>query len=309
MRHVTDILYGVSGQVLVNRAIEGQPSAATFKVFNDYSGDDTVALFSGTATIDPVSATLTAAAGVSQADPQRIPLTSTGIETGQKYLLTEGQLVEWIDPIEVESGYIRARHPMRNAYTTAATLKGTTMTAVVDDTWGAQKYNLSNHLDPNPDYRVRWEYVVGGVTHVAYTFFDLVRATVVHQVDIDDINARAPGLMDTLPTEYRQEQGRPLVEAAWRSVKADLGALGIDTDASRDDMVLDELVIAKALVVLAVGGWKPLAYPSITEYLTVVREDYSRFLEKNFAATESRRLGVGTDGGAAQAYPSAMWSK
>ena len=127
------------------------------------------------------------------------------------------------------------RHPLAGYYTTGATFVGTTITAAIDATWVADVSKLSVPTDPNPGYRVRWEIVVSGATYVAYSYFDLVRTPIVCQVDIDDINARAPGLEDSIPTEYAVEQGRPLVAAAWSAVQADLAALTVDTDAIRDE--------------------------------------------------------------------------
>lgn len=301
MNPIADITYGITGQLLAHRVMQGQPSSATFKVFRDYAGDDQAVEFEGTATIDSVDTTVAAAAGLGQADPHRVALASTsGIVTTRKYLLEEDGVQVWVQPIEVFAAYIRVRHPLRRAFTTAATLKGTTITATVDATWVADEGHLSDHLDPNPDYRVRWEYVVAGTTAVSYSYFDLVRAPVVHGVDIEDIEAAAPGLHDTLPTDYRIDQGRSLIERAWRSLQAELAAMKVDTDAIRDEQLLGELVIARALVVLALGGWRPQPWPSVTEYLVEVRWEYHRLLEKNFQVGNSRRLAAGTTGGAEQ---------
>lgn len=306
MNPIADLTYGLAGQALAHRVMQGQPSAATFKVFHDYAGDDGTPEFDGTATVDAVDTTLSASAGLGQADPQRIPLTSTaGILSHRKYLLEEDQIREWVSPVEVGAGYIRVRHPLRSSFTVAATLKGTTISAAVDATWVAAEGHLSDHLDPNPDYRVRWDYVVDGEAHAAYSYFDLVRAPVVHGVDIEDIEDAAPGLHDTLPTDYRVDQGRRLIERAWRSLQAELGAMKVDTDAIRDEQILGELVIARTLVVLALGGWRPQAWPSVAEYLVEVRWEYHRLLEKNFQVGNSRRLAAGTSGAAeaVQALP------
>lgn len=310
MRSTADIIYNVTGQTLILRAMEGQPSSATFAVYPDYADDDATAEFSGSGTVDTVSTTVSAASGPSQADPQKLSLTSTtSIVTGRKYLLAENSLKEWVEPISIHSGYIRVRHPLQSDYTTAATFKGTTVTATVDATWVADEGNISDHLDPNPDYRVRWEYVVSGTTYVAYTFFDLARATIGTQVDIDDVNARAPGLYDTMPVEYRADQGRSLIDAAWRSVQAVFASMGVDTDAVRDNQVLDELVIMKALHVLAMGGWKPLGF-DLPDYVEATRVQFDRFLEQHFSVAPKHRLAMGTGGGVeASARPQAYFVK
>lgn len=309
-RTTADIIYGVASQELVHRVLAGRATSATFEVFEDYANDGTTPEFSGTATVDSVSTTVDAASGVSTTDPQRISLASTaGIVTGRKYLLSENSKQEWVDPIEIVSAdHIRIRHPLRNDYTTAATFVGTAITAAVDDAWAAAETNLSDHLDPSPDYRVRWEILVNGETKVEYSYFDLVRSTVTYGVDIDDVNARAPGLHDSLPVEYQEEQGRPLLESAWRSVQAKLASLKIDTDAVRDDQFIDELVILRSLYMLAMGGWKPLGMSS-GEYITETRTDYERFIEQHLQVVLAHPVASGSGSGVAQVRALPYWSR
>jgi len=312
-RTTTDVTFAITGQTVAYRTPQGRPTSATFSVFNDSADDDSTAEFTGTATVDSVNTTVDASSGPSQADPQKVSLTATTaiVTTGQKYLISEGSRSEWVSPIQVVSGdYIRVRHPLKNDYTTAATFVGTDITAAIDSTWVADEGNLSDHLDPNPSYRIRWAIVVSSVTYIAYSYFDLVRAPIVAGVDIDDINARAPGLMDSLPQEYAVEQGRPLVDAAWRAVQAELAALAIDTDAIRDEQILDELVILRALVLLASGGWRPGGFANdLSTYITVTRTEYDRFLEKNFQAVMTRRLAANSGGGAEVVRALPYWSK
>lgn len=309
-RSTTDIVYGITSQTLEYRVLQGRPTSATFDVLADYAGDDDTAEFSGTATVESVNTTVDVASGRSQTDPQKISLTATtGITTSRKYLLSEGSKQEWVQPIEIVSGdYIRVRHVLKNDYTTSATFVGTTITATVDSTWVAAEENLSDHLDPNPDYRVRWAIVVGGVTHIAYSFFDLIRAPITHQVDIDDLNARAPGLMDALPTEYATEQGRPLLDAAWKSVSAKLAAHKIDTDAFRNDQILDELVTLRALNLLAMSGWRPLGM-DLLQYIVDTRTDYETFFQQHVSVTQGSELATGTSGGASIVTAQEYWSK
>ena len=299
-RSVTDIAFAVTSQTLSHRVMEGKPTSATFAVFNDFAGDDDTAEFSGTATVVDVDHQVDVACGASSADPQQVKLdATTNINTSTKYLLSEASKKEWVQPIEIVSAdSVRVRHPLRNDYTTAATFVGTTITAAVDSTWVADESNLSDHLDSNPSYRVRWEIVVSGVTYVQYSFFDLVRTPITHQIDLDDLNDRAPGLVDSCPTEYRIEQGRPLIDAAWKSVRARLSAMNVDTDALRNDEITDELTILRALNLLARGGWRPLGFDSLTEYITTTQADYDRFIEQHFMAAAPHKLASGTGGGA-----------
>lgn len=298
-RSTSDIVFGVASQTLSHRVIEGRPSSATFEVFNDTAGDDDTVEFSGAAVVETVDTLVSSASGQSQADPQKVLLASTaGISTSRKYLLSEDGKLEWVTPIEVTATYIRVRHPLRNDYTTAATFVGTTIMAAVSDAWATDEGNISDHLDANPSYRVRWEIVVNGATLVQYSFFDLVRATVTHGIDLEDLNDRAPGLIDSCPMDYRIDQGRPLIEAAWRRAQARLSAMKIDTDALRDDLITDELTILSALNILAEGGWRPLNFESLSEYVTLTRSNYDRFIEQHFQVSQPHRMATGTSGAA-----------
>lgn len=309
-RTTADIIFDVTGQTLPHRVLAGRPTSATFDVFEDYANDDATAEFSGTATVDSVNTTVDVACGVSSADPQKVSLAATtAIVTGRKYLLSDRSKQEWVEPIEIVSAdYIRVRHPLRNDYTTSATFVGATITAAVDATWVASEANLSDHLDPNPDYRVRWEIVVGSETLVEYSYFDLVRSTVTHQVDISDLNDRAPGLHDRLPVEYQPDQGRALIDSAWRSVQAKLASLGIDADAIRDDQFVDELTIMRALNMLAMGGWAPFGM-SVGEYIAETRTDYERFIEQHVQVKLAHPVASGSSAGVQTVRAQPFWSK
>ncbi len=309
MRSTTNITQGIIGQTVALRFMEGRPTSATFSVFRDWADDTGTAEFSGTATLLSPSTTLTSASGAGQVDPQKLNLTSTSIVTGQRYLLSEGSMREWVDPIEVESGYIRVRHPLKNAYTTAAAFASTTLTATIDSTWIALTTSIGNVADPNPDYRVKWTVVYGGVTYVQYSYFDVVREQVAHHVDLADLNDRAPGLVDSLPQEYDAEQGRPLIDAAWKMLRAKLSSLSIDIDAIRDDEFLDELMILSALKVLATGGWRPLSFPTITEYITATSDAFDRFVEQHVQVTLKHRLAQGQSSAAEPVRAQSYWSK
>lgn len=308
MRATQEIIYAVTGQTLEYRVIQGRPTSATFEVFADYADDTTTAEFSGTATVDTVNATLTATAGISETDPQNISITSTGIILGRRYLLSEDSVKEWVDPIEIGTGFIRSRWPLRSDYTVAATLASTVLTATVDATWVARLDRLRNLENPNPDYRVKWTILVGGVYVVAYSFFNLVRAQVVHQVDIADIDDRAPGLMDSMPAEYASEQGRPLIDAAWKSVKAKLASIDLQVSEFRDDAILDEMVILRALAMLARGGWHPQQY-QLSEYVADTQSEYDRFVETHLQVTLKHRMATGTGSGSDVVYAKPYWGK
>lgn len=293
-RRTTALLFGITGQTIPMRFPPGRPTSATYKALRAFIelDDNSQPEFTGTAAVDTVNTTTTAAAGPAQTDPQLLTLASnTSLVAGKKYLLSANSVQEWVDLVEIASGYVRTRYPLQYDYPSGATLVSTWLTAAVDNTWIVDPSKISDLSDTFPDYRIRWDIVFGGATSVLYTFFDVVRAQVRNHVEIDDINARAPGLDDNLPIEYRAEDGRPLIDAGWSAVRAHLQALNIQVDAIREDEVLDELTILRSLVVLAEGGWKPPGWQdSQMSYVLLVTGNYNRFLEQHFDASLKHRV-------------------
>ena len=310
MRRTAALVYGQTGQSLTIRVPQGRPTSATFAVYRSYYDESTAtAEWSGTATLDSVTTTLGTAAGPSQTDPRLLTLTTTGITEGTRYLLSQESVSEWVDVVQVGTSTIRTRFPIQHDYTTGATFKGATLSAAVDATWIATLANVSILVDTTPDYRVKWTIVVNGATIVLYSFFDVVRTLVGHQVEIADINARAFGLSDSLPVEYRDEDGRPIIDAAWSAVRAHLIAQGIQPDSWRDDEAIDELVILRSLRTLAEGGWHPPGV-DLLAYQTMTTANYDRFFETHVVTLKHKtttELDATTPYGGAPQRP--IWSK
>lgn len=310
MRTNDRLIYGVTGQTHAYRVTQGRPSSASYFVIREYMTDDSTPEFSGTAAIDSYTQSLTAAAGPSQADPAKItPASTTGIVSSQLYLLHENAMQEWVAPIEVETGFIRVRNGLKNNFTTAAILDSTQLTLTVDPTFITSKVKVNVQPDPNPGYRVVWTYVVSGVTYVAYSFFTVVRSRMPHSVTVQDVSMRAHGLNEGMPSEFLAEQLRPVIDAAYQRVQADLATCDLNPDAFRDTQVIDEMTIRATLVLLAEAGWRPLSYQTISEYYKVVADSYDRFFEQRIKVALKPRIAFGIAGEAEQVFAEAGWSK
>ena len=246
MRTIADIYFDVASQSLTFDCPEGRPSSVTsvdVRAWNASDDDSDEFSLSGAIETDP-NTTLDGDAGPTQTNPRNIPLTATtGITAGRTFLLTgAATLKEWVEVESVTAGAsITARHPLHNDYATGATFVSTRITADVDDTWVADEANI---LDPgpNPMYRVRWVYVVSGVTYVADTYFNLTRYGARHGVSPQDVESLYNGWLDALPTDHRNDQGRKLIDEAYRSVKLDLHGINLDDAAIAQAEVIDELV-------------------------------------------------------------------
>lgn len=311
MRYAADILFGVLNQNLNHRVQSGRPTSATFAVFYDDADDTDVPRFSGAATVDTVNTTLSGAAGPLQSDPQLVPLTTVaGVVLGRKYLVSENSVRLWVEPVEIGPSYIRVRHPLKKSFTVAATFVSTYLTAAVSNVWVADQSSLKDIDDPNPMYRVRWDIVLAsGPNEVVYSYLDLIRGGYTPDVDLADLNDRQYGLRDSLPIEYRDDDGRSLISSAWQAVRADLLNSKINPDQLRDDESADELVLRKALLILANAGWRPPNTDWLT-YVNLRREDYGSYLQQHFTVTLKHDVATGSGSGASPVQQKAdLWSK
>lgn len=304
------IVFGISGQTLQARAVDGVPSSVTFAVFDDDAADTDAPEFSGTATLDTTTTTTTATVGVTSADPLAIPVASTaGFIVGRKYLLTStGNLGEFFELVAVSGSTLRARHPIYQTHASGATVASTYAFAAAPSLFTGDETKLGDLATAYPDYRVKWTFTVGGAQSVVYSYFDFVRAAVDHGVTIDDINALAPGLRDSLPIDYRADSGAGLIDAAWRAVQADLATLAIESHAVRDAQALDELVKLRTLLVLAEGGWRPHNV-DWQVYAEMTRDNYNRFFERHFQVAAKHKMALDASGAASAPRALPLWRR
>lgn len=252
MRGAQDIVFGVTGQVVYFDAPEGRPSSVTsVKVYSWDVGDVSdwrVATGVGSVESEP-DVLVASASGAGQADPRVINVDETiGVEVGRNYLLTGATGAhEWIECESFTETTITAKHPLHNAYADEDQLQTTRIQATIDATWVADVNNLTDGAGANPAYRIRWVYVVDGVTHVADSYFNLVRYAGAHGVRPQDVEVAYPGWLDRLPTDHYRDQGRRLIDEAYRGVKIDLMSVEIDDAAVANAEVLDELTRWKAV--------------------------------------------------------------
>jgi hypothetical protein len=261
MRTVQDVTFGVTSQLVYFDAPEGRASSVTSaSVFIwDVSDDDTAESAIGSPSVETnPNTTIDAASGWGQTDPRILNVTATtGMTADRTFLVTGADgFKEWFDVAEIDSGNsVTARHPLHNAYASADTVQSTRLQATIDSTWVADESNLlGDDIGPNPHYRIRWVYVVGGVTYVADSYFNLVRYAARHGVRPQDIEAMLPGWLDDLPTDHRNTQGRALIDEAYRAVRFDIRKIDLAAANIAESEVIDELVRYKAIALRAYTG-------------------------------------------------------
>lgn len=304
------LLYNVTGQELFWDAPEGRPSAVTsVTVYEASAGDDgeTEAATTGSAAVESNPATTFDA---SSAAGQRVcNLTATtGVEVGRRYLATnaEGE-TEWVEASEVEAGTVTARHNLFNSYAVGDDFESTRITVDVDSDWIASADNISDDMDPNPGYRVRWVYVVAGFTCVQDSYFDVVRYRADHDVTALDVDAVMPGWIYSLPTEYREDQGAALIDAAYEDVTLDLHAVDLPSEMLRNRKVLRRLVIRKAI--LAGLRHQLRQGAPILDAVEDARGEYQSLLDSLVRVVSRTATAVDTSGGAGRRQAVSLWSK
>ena len=253
MNPTQDIQFGVSGQSVFLDVMEGTPASVTscevFDVLTD--DDDPEDATTGSPAIDSASTTVSATSGRGQSDPRRLNLTSTsGFTAGRSYRLAANGLVEFLDVVSVHSGYVIARTPLANTWSSGATFTATRITQALATDWVSDEDNIKRSVDPNPTWRVRWKYVVDGATYVRVGYFDLLRYRGVYSVTANDVDALHPEWSNTLPTNHQADQGTRLIKAAYESVVLDLQAVGRGDESIGNQQVVDELVRYKSVALL-----------------------------------------------------------
>lgn len=252
VNRVIDILFDVTGQSLYFDAPTRPQSVTSSTVYENISGDESVAesATTGSPAVETNPDTTTdATSGAGQSDPSLVSLTATtGVAIGRAYLLTSGTSEsEWVEVEAIDDGVsVTAKEPLHNTYGAGSSFESTRITHGLLDAWIQEQANVSG-ASPNPRYRWRIVYVdAAGATQVAGVYFDLVRYPGGHSVRGIDVERTFPGFINALPTYDREDQGQRLVDAAFRQVKVDLHAAGKADEMARNSEILDELVMWRA---------------------------------------------------------------
>jgi hypothetical protein len=288
MPRETTLLLGVSGQSVSIDTPEGRPSSVTVAIYDPrYEEDATDQPIASTtastitATASTINTTLDAAAGVSQSDPRRVPLTATtGCVDGIPAKIAEdsdlrSELVE-INAV-ASADYVSVREPLEFDYTSGATFVGIRTTAAIASTLFDSTGWLGKEENLGESYRVKWTLVIGGTTYVRRTYFDLVRIGPPQSVSVLDV---LPLFPDGQEQEWFQQAGKRFEpQLAWSeaTVRDDLRALGYRLDRTRGTNTLMLLVGAHFRWLLASLGRVPSNMNAVVQ-MEIWRAEYDRRL-------------------------------
>lgn len=308
MSDVIDITYNVTGQQLYADLPSRPASVTSVSVFNWYDGDDATAesATTGSAALDAADTTVDAATGKSESNPRQLNVNDTSdLVVGRQYLLTNSlSTKEWIEIVSIDAGNsATTRVPMYNDYANGDAVEGTRVTISIDATWVADKNNITDRLDPNPGYRVRWVWVdADSNTQVTTTFFDLVRVAGRHNVTPTDLELLLPGWIHALPPAHQEDRGLSLIDEAYEQFKIDLLQERIPDQQIRNQDAVDECVKRKAIVLLQ--EQRVMISGLDVSGAELARDIYMTRFDSLFRATSTAKVPIGTDDTGAGAYRS-----
>ena len=259
-----EILFNVTGQSLVFDVPEGRPSSVVSVTVYRSEGDDTGQTETAVSTpvIESVSTTISADAGPTLAtDVTALTLAATtGVAKDRTYLLTAAtgdyEFVE-VASLNTTTKVVNTRVPLMNDYESGSTFVSTRITAPLISAWVQNSANLTGEgslwnseepgdFDEDPWWRAAVVYVVNGITYKREIRFDVVRYSSQHTITPLDVDNAFPGWLDRVGRDYRKDQGRRLIDEAFRSVRFDLLADAKTARWIRRQDVIGELVVCKA---------------------------------------------------------------
>lgn len=304
-----EIQFGITGQSLILDCPDGRPTSiigvTVYAVTQGDDGDDEAATTGSAAVETNPNTTLASSAGVAD---RSITLTAaTGVAVDRRLLITAAAgHREEVEVAGITGVVASLRHPLINAYPlTTSTVVSTRCTIAMDATWITNVGNLCETYAPNPGYRVRWVVAVGGASQVYDRYFDLVRYPARHNVSPLDVERRHPGWLDGLPIDFRDDQGRALIERAWHAVKHDLYQDNKADQAVRNSELVAELVIARTMVLRNEDAF--LAGALDAARLAAVRELYAQRYNGAFRAPVAPMGGV--SGASTTNAPLRLWRR
>lgn len=306
------LTYNVSGQSLYWSCPEGRPSSITSAtIYKSEVGDDGISEGAvDNTSIDASTTTFDALSGNGQSDPRLCRLAATATaQIGWKYLCkSPSGLSETVEVLEIDTGVsITARHGLRSEYAVGSTFESVVISALILDAWLQDENNISDDLDPNQGYRIRWVYVVDGKTKVWDDYFSLVRYRSKHSVGPHDIDVCMPGWIDDLPIDHIPNRGISLIDHAYEEVVGDLHLSGVPAEMMRNRAVVDRLTISKAI--LKREESRVVSTGELTPGYEIAKERYHTQLEGYVKTTLTTQISVDTSGAAVKADPIKIWSQ
>lgn len=324
--HHVALIFGASGQTLefyppaAEALREGAPTAAaTYQVYGGTQSNDETAKFSGTATLDSVSTTVSTVSGYTQSNRNRLYLTSTAsVVVGRRYLLKNAQgQREVVIPTLVETTYVDLEEALANDYAiTTSTLVGLRQVFTVDAAFIAAQENInlysfsplldqaSEHTQA-PPFRVEWRYTTGSTAQRSWTSFDVCRTPAKTLVHLDELLELFPDLIQFESINTRGQGLQPQLRAAERDLRIAVRAAGYDPDQIQDPEYYQRLLLQKWAVVI--GNGLLFARPDVGQWLDTVTKDFTVMFQQAIGTALRVWMSTGSTGAVTPDPPRQLW--
>lgn len=298
----------VSTVIRSARGLPTRPSSAPTYSLDDlryHVDDSTRVVQSGTASLDSVSTTTTAAVGQGQADRKLVPVNSaTGITEGKRYLLSSGASREMFRVASISGTNVYAEDEIAGAFASGASVLGlevsiTFPTATANDT--DEGYE---------ETRFAWDMTVSGVEGTPYAreFIVLRRVPATTRATVEDLLDLDPTLRtvarDRGPTSKALRVAQRVIDAKLRSVGRDPTTFdGGETQRLAEAYLALEHIYANLISADGTGG----AYEMKRERVSELGREHLRDLTHGQApgdATETTRAEDYSPGGPPEDFTS-----
>lgn len=318
-----DLYYNVTGQSFIFDAPSRPASITSVSVFAANTGDDGTAetATTGSASVETnPNTTFNANSGVSSANPRLLNLAATtGItvpkpgEEIRQYLATNaaGQ-TDWVEPVAVTSGEsVTARSPLQHDYVSGDTFVSTRCSISVLDAWIQSTAEISDGVDPNPGYRIRWVWVdAGSVSHVDFTHADVVRYRGAdHGVTPADMVRFFDAWERMLPQSALEDVGQSIIDAGYEKFEDDLTAIDVPDQQIRNRDVTGRMVRYAARRELLLQNWLAGGSADVFDRYTTADQEYQAQFDKLFRVTSKVDTGTSTTGAGARVSAQGIWTR
>ena len=315
------LIYGRTGQVVpfyppdAEVIAEGAAAAATYSVWRGTQSNEQTPLFTGTATLDAVSTTISGSTGYSQANRRSLTVAATtGFVVGERYLASQVYNSPQREIVTVATATTATgatvEEDLSFDYPASSTFKGLLQTFTIDATfittpsniniWGAYQSGLIfptvlGEGTKAPSFRVRWVYVTGGTTtRESWTTFDVVRKPAKSNLSFQDLR---PLLPEATYREWSSQRGQdfaPQLQFAEERLEIDIRAAGYDQDGVPDQQIWTYCLklgwqAAIAWALLSSGGREEA-------WMAKAEDRYKAEVNRLFAAARVAQIDVGTTG-------------
>lgn len=269
-----------------------KPSGATARIVDlDYTEDESddlrIVLATSAATVDSLSTTTTAIAGVRTADPRKVPITAGVPVVGVSYAISSAGNTEAFVVDRIDSLNIYAREALRFQHASGATVTGLRVSA----TFPSGRANDATELDRRATYGVDWTFTGTTGKSPVRTLCRIERRAVAVRATVSDLFLAAPRLEGM--NRERNLLDKHIVHAD-EEITALLEHRG-DQVANRDDGKVAKMAVVWRALELAYRDLPAASYAEQVEFAAREAARWSKMLLSGHKPDDAEEVARSTD--------------